>query len=132
MGGAADLPPAVTAFLASHIDSLEHLELLLLVMHAPERWWDAPAVSTELDLHPDAARQALDHLASRNLLAIRVTGDVRYQYQPGRQDLATAARQVADAYRSRRLAVLKLVTRPERRSLRDFADAFRIRRDDDR
>ena len=132
MGGADELPAAVTAFLDAYIDSLEHLELLLLVMQTPQRWWDAPAVGAQLGTHPDQARRALEHLAARNLLAIRVTGDVRYQYQPGRPDLAEAARLVAATYRERRVAVLQAVTQPERRSLRDFADAFRIRRDDDR
>jgi predicted ArsR family transcriptional regulator len=132
MGGAAELPAAVTTFLDAHVGSLEHLELLLLVMQTPHRWWDASAASDELGMHPDAARRGLDHLAARNLLAISVTGDVRYQYQPGRAELDEAARLVADAYRHRRLAVLQLVTQPERRGLRDFADAFRIRRDDDR
>lgn len=132
MGGADELPAAVTAFLDAHIDSLEQLELLLAVMQAPQRWWDAAAVSAQLGVHPDAARRALEHLAAHNLLAIRVTGDVRYQYQPGRPELAEAARLVADVYRLRRVAVLQAVTQPERRSLRDFADAFRIRRDDDR
>ncbi len=132
MGGAADLPEAVTTFVASHIGSLEQLELLLLVMETSERWWDASAASSHLGIHPDAARRGLDHLAARNLLALSVTGDVRYRYQPGRADLAQAARLVADAYRTRRVAVLKLVTQSERHSLRDFADAFRIRRDDDR
>ncbi len=132
MGGADELPAAVTAFLDAHIDSLEQLELLLVVMQTPQRWWDASAVSAQLGVHPDAARSALEHLAAHNLLAIRVTGDVRYQYQPGRPELADAARLVGDVYRQRRVAVLQAVTQPERRSLRDFADAFRIRRDDDR
>jgi hypothetical protein len=39
---------------------------------------------------------------------------------------------VAEIYRVNRLAVLQHVAQPERRSLRAFSDAFRIRRDDDR
>jgi hypothetical protein len=132
MGPPADLPATVAEFIEAHVATLEHLELLLLLMQTPGRWWDATAVSGHLGLHPDTARRALDHLAARNLLAIRVTDDVRYQYQPGRDELADGARQLSEAYRLQRLAVLQRVTQPRRRSLRDFADAFRIRRDDDR
>ena len=132
MGDPAQLPATVIRFIEAHVPSLAHLELLLLLMQAPGRWWDAPAVAAELGIGTDAARRALDHLASSNLLAIRVTADVRYQYQPGRADLAEAAAIVADTYRQQRLAVLEVVARPDKRGLRSFADAFRIRRDDDR
>lgn len=132
MGAPAHLPATVIRFIEAHIPSLAHLELLLLLMQAPGRWWDPPAVSGELGIGTDAARRALDHLASSNLLAISVTAAVRYQYQPGRADLAEAAAMVADTYRQHRLAVLELVARPDKRGLRSFADAFRIRRDDDR
>ena len=72
----------------------------------------------------------MDHLAAHNLLDIRITADVRYRFRPGTEDLQTAAREFADQYRTRPLPLLELVS-GTRRSIRDFADAFRIRRDDD-
>jgi hypothetical protein len=132
MVGSSALPANVADFIGAHIATLEQLELLLLLMQAPDRWWDARSASSELGLHPESSRRALDHLAAHNLLAIRVTGDVRYQYQPGEPGLADAARAFAETFRAQRAAVLQLVVRRERRSIRDFAEAFRIRRDDDR
>ena len=127
-----EVPPVVAEFLAHHISSVEQLEVLLLLVQTPDRWWDARAIGQAIALPEHVSRRALDALASRNLLAIRITGDVRYQYQPARPELAEAARLTADAYRINHLAVLRLVTRSERRNLRAFADAFRIRQDDDR
>lgn len=132
MDSPAALPSHVTNFISAHLRTLEQLELLLLLMQTPDRWWDAAAIALQLGVTADTARRALEHLAARNLLAIRITGDVRYQYQPGEPQLADAARMLAEAFRVNRLAVLRLVAEPERRSIRDFADAFRIRRDDDR
>lgn len=132
MVGPTQIPSRVVAFVSAHIGTLDRLELLLLLMRSPDRWWDASAVSRHLGYHQDAARRALDHLAAHNLLAIRVTGDVRYQYQPGESGLADAAAMFADAFRINPVAVLQLVATPGGRGIRDFADAFRIRGDDDR
>jgi hypothetical protein len=124
--------PVVLAFMADHIRSLEELQLLMAVIQSPDRWWDAAAATRELGITTTSARRALDHLAAHNLLDIRITGDVRYQYRPGTDDLRAAARATEEAYRSNPLALAQLVTGTARRGIRDFADAFRIRRDDDR
>jgi predicted ArsR family transcriptional regulator len=125
------VPSTVSAFLADHIRSLEELQLLIVMVQAPDRWWDATTAARELGIDPPAARRGLDALAKRNLLDIRITGDVRYQFGPGTDDLRAAARATEDAYRTNPLAVVQLVAQTGKRGLRDFADAFRIRRDDD-
>jgi DNA-binding IclR family transcriptional regulator len=126
------LPPIVLAFMSDHVRTLEELQLLIALIQSPDRWWDAGTVARELGLSRSTARQTLDHLASRNLLDIRITGDVRYQFRPGTEELRTAALALEDAYRVRPLALVQLVAGQTKRGIRDFADAFRIRRDDDR
>jgi hypothetical protein len=128
----AELSGEVTSFITKEIESLDELELLLLLMQASNRWWDAASVAQTLGMPEEAARRTLDRFASRNLLAIRVTGDVRYQFQPGEPGLQRTMAAFAEACRVNRLAVLQLVTGRPQRSLRAFADAFRIRPDDDR
>ena len=118
------------AFVTERIESLEQLELLVLLMESPDRWFDAAAVADTLMIKNDAARHALDRLASRNLLAIRITGDVRYQFQPGDEDLRRTARDFGEVWRTNRLGILRLVARSAPSSVRDFANAFRIRRHD--
>src|SRR5688572_14066530 len=119
------IPPLVLTFVADHIRSLEELQLLLAVIQMPDRWWDATSAARELGIEPPAARRALDGLAGRNLLDIRITGDVRYQFRPGTDALRAAARATEEAYRLNPLGVVQLVTQTGRRGLRDFADAFR-------
>ncbi len=123
--------PSVVAFVAERIESLEQLELLVLVMESSERWWDAAGVAAALSIETEAARRALDRLAARNLLAICVTGDVRYQFQPAGDQLRRSVTSFRHAWRSNRLGILKLVSRQAPSSIRDFAKAFRIRRDGD-
>ncbi|HXE81329.1 MAG TPA: hypothetical protein VNK41_11290 [Vicinamibacterales bacterium] len=101
-------------------------------MQTPDRWWDAAAAARELSVTRSVAARVLDHLARHNLLDIKITGDVRYQFRPGTSDLHEAAVACVDEYRRNPLAMLRAVTGQPQRSLRDFADAFRIRRHDDR
>jgi hypothetical protein len=125
------LAPDVVAFLISYVRSLEELHVLMVCADARERWWDAVSIAREATISVTAARHALDHLVRRNLLDIRVTGDVRYHFSPGTEDLRKAALACAEAYRSRPRAVVQLVSDARRSGVRDFANAFRIRRDDD-
>jgi hypothetical protein len=122
-----ELPPHVVSFVRDNIDTLQQLELLALVMEEPDRWWDAPAVARALLIDVAMARLALEALASRNLLAIKLTTDVRYQFQPGTSILRENGEAFAEAYLNHPVAVVRLVTEGQRRALRDFANAFRVR-----
>lgn len=126
------LSPEVLEFVANHVRSLEELQLLIAVIHAPDRWWDAQTAARELVMPMTTARRALDHLAARNLLDIRITAELRYQFRPGTEALRSAARAFVTAYDAEPEALVALVAKktPPRHA-RDFADAFRIRRDDD-
>lgn len=126
------LPDTVAAFVHDHIETLEQIEILTLLMKFPERWWDAAAVAGAIGINETVARDGLEHLASRNLLAISITGAVRYQFQPGTTTLRDASKEFAEACRTTRVAVFRLVTDTQRKVMRNFADAFRLRRDDDR
>lgn len=127
-----ELPLVTATFLAEHIRSVEDLQLLIALVQTPERWWDAAAAARELSVTRSAAARLLDHLARHNLLDIKITGDVRYQFRPGTDALHEAAVACADEYRRNPIAVLRAVTSQPQRRLRHFADAFRIRHRDDR
>lgn len=111
---------------------LEQLDLLVLLMESPDHWWDAASVARTLGLSANAARVALERFASQNLLAISLTTDVRYQFRPGEPGLADIAQAFGETCRTSRRAVLQTIAGRPARSIRDFADAFRIRRNDDR
>ena len=69
----------------------------------------------------------LEALAGRDLLDVRLGGDVRYRFKPASDTLASMARQLAECYRDRRLEVVSFVTTRGLRPLRDFSDAFRLK-----
>src|SRR5687767_18601 len=121
----------VTAFITAHVRSVEALQVLMVLVQSPERWWDARAVWHETGLSAGVAGRMLQQLASSNLLDIRVTGDVRYRFAPGTPDLRAAALACCELYCRAPWVLVSGLPGVTRRSLADFADAFRIRRDDD-
>ena len=124
------LPPEVSEFIAAHLRTVDDLHLLVATACDPDRWWDAGAVRRELLIDDSLAGGLLEHLAAHNLLDIRVTGDVRYQYRPGTPELTRAAEACMSAYRKNPAAVWRaLGGQRGSRTIRDFADAFRFRRD---
>jgi hypothetical protein len=125
------VPARVAAFTTRHLDTIEDLQVLVACMESSDRWWSSGSTARELGLTPATARRSLDRLSKRNLFDIRVSDDVRYRFAPGASALEADAREWLAEYRRNPLAVAKLVSGS--RGIRDFADAFRIkRRHDDR
>ena len=112
--------PAVVAFIADHVRSLDELQLLMSIIQSSERWWDARVAAREIGMSHAAAGEALDRFAAHNLLDIRVTDDVRYQFCPGTEALRDAARATTDAYRRNPIALARLVARPSPRGITDL------------
>ena len=127
---AREVGPIVAAFLARHVRTLDELQLLMSIIQSGDRWWDVASAARELGMTATDARAALDRFAARNLLDLRLGEDVRYQFCPGTPELRAAAHDTLEAYRGNPIAVARAVT-PKTRGIADFADAFRIRRDDD-
>ncbi len=128
---AGELPEAVRRFIADHIDSVEQLEILLLLFHHPERSWTAEAVARELRISALSAGDRLKDMARSTLLA-RVQGsEGEYRYAPENQQQGVVVAGLAAAYSERRVTVINLIFSKPIDKIRTFADAFRLRRDDD-
>lgn len=126
------LPASVEQFTRTYLWSLEGLLVFVTCLDNRERWWDAATMAREVGITEAAAHKTLERLARGNLLDIRVTGAVRYQFKPGTPDLESQAGMFAAAYRQNPVHIVRLVVPSLPRSLRDFADAFRMKRNDDR
>jgi hypothetical protein len=121
-------PPEVVEFVSQFIRSPEDLAVFLVCVTEHDRWWDASTMAREVAIGPVAAQSSLDQLARSNLLDIRLTADIRYQFHPGTRELRDTALATAAAYRSNPIGVVRLVANPRQRSVRDFADAFKLRK----
>jgi hypothetical protein len=120
----------VRQFIEWSLDSVEQLEVLLLLKSRPETSWDAKSVASLLGLLPGTAAKCLEDLGTRNLLDVRIADRLRFRYAPGTGRLAETVDGLAKAYAEQRVLVLELLMAKPQRPIRDFLDAFRIRKEE--
>lgn len=117
----------VRRFIARHIQSVEQLEVLLLLQRSPEREWTARQVSDALASHPYSAETRLLDLRARGLLTGRENGgELTYRYAPP-PDVAPVVTSLASAYAERRTSIITLIFAKPIDSVRTLADAFVVR-----
>ncbi len=127
----AGLPEAVCRLIAEHIDSVEQLEVLLLLWRHPSRGWAPEAVARELRIEPASADKRLEDLERGGFLQCRDRACREYQYAPEPPERDGLVRGLAEGYAERRVTVINLIFSKPVDRIRTFADAFRLRKDDD-
>jgi hypothetical protein len=120
------LPDNVHHFLHQNIDSVEQLEVLLLLWRTPARGWTSEEVATAVYSHPTSVVRRLALLLGQGLLREREPGC--YQYAPRTADLHETVSHLDHMYRERRVAVITLIASKPIENVRAFSEAFRIRR----
>jgi hypothetical protein len=127
----SELPPNVKEFLQKRISSVHQLEVLLLLHRYPERHWFAREVGQELYTHPVSAKDEMTRLKNMGFLTSVAEGvDEEYWYLPQSEYLAEIASGLAESYRSHRLKVIDAIFSHSQENLRQFSDAFRLRKED--
>jgi hypothetical protein len=120
------LPQDVHQFLHQNIESVEQLEVLLLLWGRPERGWTADDVANAIYSHPSSVVRRLRMLLGQGLLREREVGC--FQYAPRTPELHETVTRLNHTYRERRVAVITLIASKPIDNVRAFSDAFRIRR----
>jgi hypothetical protein len=126
------LSPDVVEFVNETADSIERLELLVMLIESPDQWWDAVSAGHAVGVDPATTQRDLEHLATHNLLAVNLGSTVSYRYEPGNATVRAISQAFAAAHRNNPRALYRLVVGRQNRAVRDFANAFRVRRNDDR
>lgn len=125
MAGGDPFSTDVRRFVDRHINSVEQLELLLLLRRRAGQTFTPDAASRELRTAPASAAARLDELARAKLL--RRDGDAYVYAQSNELDRVLQA--VESAYGSYRTRFISMIFEKPAGPLRDFADSFRLRRD---
>ncbi len=127
----AVIPPRVQRFIATHIDSIEKLEVLLLLRAQAGREWSARDVSVELRITETSAAMRLADLAARRLVVEKGGPPPLYRYSPGSPDDEKDITELQATYSTRRVSVISFIFSKPLDKVRGFADAFRLKRDKD-
>jgi hypothetical protein len=122
----------VKKFITEHINSLEQLEILLLLHRHRQQEWTAQDVSQELRLSPTSAAMRLADLERRGLLTVRESSDLFYYcYQPQKSDFEPTVDGLAELYPDYRFTIINLIFSKPLDKVQTFADAFKFREDKD-
>lgn len=123
------ISPEVKRFISEYIDSVELLEVLLLLRNGGKKEWSVDSVSRELRSTPDSVAKRLGDLCARRLLSKKEGAVPLYHYLPETKELDSATQRLAQAYAERRATVIDLIFSKPTDALRHFSDAFKLRKD---
>lgn len=121
-----ELPSELRAFLHSCIESIDQIELLMM-LRGSDRFRTVRDVASEFRMAAAHARRDMETLSARGLLEVRVGEETSYRYRPKSDDLARYCDLLAQHYIKSRPAVLGFVATESRLSVKRFADAFKLR-----
>ncbi len=124
----AGIPEEVHQFLLQCIDSVEQLEVLLLLHRAPAQVWTAEAVAQALYSNPDSIARRLAGLHANSL--VTPVPSSSYRYHPRSAELDATVTLLAQTYRQRRVAVITVIASKPMENVRAFSEAFRLRKKD--
>jgi hypothetical protein len=124
------IPDDARRLLAQHINSVEQLEILLLLRRRPDESWTAAAVAEELRTSELSATKRLHDLRGRGFLTSSDPSDEAFRYGPATDWLRNAVDRVSELYAERPHGVIDLIFSKPIDNLRVYADAFRYRKDD--
>lgn len=123
------IPEDVQRFVRAHIDSVEQLDVLLLLFRTAPRAWTPVAVSRELRIDAVSAARRLDDFLARGLVTVH-TGDetLHYTYDASDPERNATIERLGTAYAERRTTLIQFIFSAPVRDVRVFADAFRLRK----
>jgi hypothetical protein len=119
----------VRQFIAHQIESVAQLETLLLLRRDSQRQWGTDELAQHLYISEKMCRVMLDDLEKRKYLVRNPLNKfVRYECSDARADAILAA--LEGLYRERRVAIVSEIYSKPVSNVQTFADAFRLRKDE--
>lgn len=121
------IPISVATFILERIESVEQMEILLLLAGDPGKVWDADSVAREQRTSPRSTGRWLENLTSQKLL---VQDGKSYRF-PIDSEFKGIVGSLAKTYSSMRVAIIEAIFNKPLTKINTFAAAFRLRPDND-
>lgn len=119
----------IDRFIVDEIDSVPQLEALLLVWNNRPRAWSCEDMAKALYVSPDAAWEILQYLAQRTLI-VEVDGERgRFALLVDSEERAHLLACLDEIYRRELMRISNMIHAKASRAVRDFASAFRFKKD---
>ena len=112
-------------FIVKQIESITHLEALLLLRENPQQEWTDDFTAKRLYISEAEAARVLENLQQNGFLTTSGTG---YQFGCETPELEEIVTRLAELYRQKLIPVTNLIHSKQNR-IQEFADAFKLRKD---
>lgn len=123
----AELSSELRRFIARHIESVEKLEILMLFFREPAKSWRPAEIFQQIQSSSASINQKVAELVTEGFVTRQKDGTFQLQLRsPGLQAQVAA---LDDAYRLRRIKIIEAIFSQATEELRDFSNAFKIRKE---
>ncbi len=124
------IPDDVAELLLNRIESIGHLEALLLLRRSPNVEWTSVALTQRLYIAEADAAALLARLATDGFLLTGGAKPVIYQYRAHSGELAGLVDRIAELYKTHLIPITNLIHNKPRMRIQRFADAFKLKKKD--
>jgi hypothetical protein len=121
------IPNEVEQFLLAAIDTVPHLEALLLIFQSPATVWTVEELAKRIYVSAPQAAFVLDDLTRRQLVTCVQQSPAKYQFIARSPEQTDLLHKVEQAYRTQLVQVARFIHSKPSASVRDFARAFRLK-----
>ncbi|HUN87222.1 MAG TPA: hypothetical protein VMU28_00430 [Terriglobales bacterium] len=118
----------VERFIIEQIDTVPHLEALLLIWNGRPRKWSAGEMAAALYVEPDVAERVLRQLVERDLI-LQASDESGQYYCEANSDRDALLQKVNETYRRQLVRISRLIHSKASVAVHDFARAFRFKKD---
>ncbi len=127
-----DLADVVARDVDFYVDSLDSLEVVMLVFRESARSWSAEQVAQRLRISVRVARRELERMRSRGIATADAEDPSRTQFDPSDADRVAAVARISATYGTRRIELINYVASQTLKRIQSISDAFRLKKDDGR
>ncbi|QDK45253.1 hypothetical protein DOM22_08845 [Bdellovibrio sp. ZAP7] len=121
---AGDISIELKNFIRRHIHSIAILDVLFFLKHREYKAWTPQEVSVEMRSNPGYAKSQLEELLNLGIVSCE---GAAYRYQVSDSD--TTIDKLEILYNTRRSTVMNYIYSQPIDNIRDFANAFKIKKD---
>lgn len=115
-------------FVLEHIETVPHLEAMLLIWQNPSTPWTVTLLAQRIYVSPAVGRSVLEDLTQQGMLQ-RSESEATFLYDSRWDAERGMLPRIADLYRRQLVQVTKLIHSKGSSSVREFARAFQIKKE---
>jgi predicted ArsR family transcriptional regulator len=124
-----ELEAEVLSFIFENIDTVPHLEALLLIWQSGSNEWSPDQLASRIYVSPQRAKSILDDLRKRGFVASSSEEKAVYKFATEWDAQGRFMPRLADAYRTNLVRITTMIHSKGSASVREFARAFQIKKD---